>query len=50
MNGVDIAGEYPTKHMDMLNEMDHVVGSLVSMIEEKGLGTFRFQIKIIRLV
>ena len=38
MNGPPIAGEHPTKHMDMLKEMDYVVGSLVSIIEEKGLG------------
>lgn len=37
-NGVPVDGEYPTRHMDLLLEMDLTVGSLVSMIEERGLG------------
>ena len=37
LNGDPIANQYPTSHLDMLLEMDHVVGSLVSMIEERNL-------------
>lgn len=36
-DGEEIAGKYPTKHLDVLLEMDKVVGSLVSFIENKGL-------------
>jgi arylsulfatase A-like enzyme len=35
LDGTPVRGEYPDKHMDMLHEMDKVVGSLVSMIEER---------------
>lgn len=38
LDGDKIEGVYPTKHLDMLLEMDKVVGSLVSIIEEKNLG------------
>jgi len=37
LNGEKVAGVYPDTHMDMLYEMDLVVGSLVSLIEDKGL-------------
>ena len=37
LNGDPIAGQYPNHHLDMLLEMDHVVGSLLSMIEERNL-------------
>jgi len=37
LDGTPIAGTYQSKHMDMLYEMDKAVGSLVTMIEEKGL-------------
>lgn len=36
-DGSPIAGEYPTAHMDLLLELDKVVGSLVSLVESKGL-------------
>ena len=39
MNDEPVAGVNPNGHMDMLMEMDLVVGSLVSKIEEEGLGT-----------
>jgi hypothetical protein len=34
LGGDKIAGVYPTKHMDVLLEMDKVVGSLISLREE----------------
>jgi len=37
LNGDKVAKVYPDRHMDMLLEMDKVVGSLVSLIEDKGL-------------
>ena len=37
INGSNVAGEYATPHMDMLLEMDKTVGSLVGLIEDKGL-------------
>ena len=37
MDGTPIFNEYPTTHLDMLGGMDKAVGSLVSMIENKGL-------------
>lgn len=37
LNGDPIAKMYPNSHLDMLLEMDHVVGSLMSMIEEHNL-------------
>jgi len=37
LDGTKIAGTYKSNHMDMLFEMDKVVGSLVSMIDERGL-------------
>jgi len=37
LDGTKIAGTYQSNHMDMLFEMDKVVGSLVSMIDERGL-------------
>ncbi len=35
LDGTRIAAEYPTPHMDMLFELDKVVGSLVSLVEDK---------------
>lgn len=37
LDGSKVAGEYENKHLDMLLEMDKVVGSLVSSLEERGL-------------
>jgi len=37
LDGAPIAGTYKTRHMDMLYEMDKAVGSLVAVIEERGL-------------
>ena len=37
LDGSPIAGEYDTKHNDMLLEMDKVVGSLIQMLEERQL-------------
>lgn len=37
LDGTPIAGRYPSAHMDMLFEMDKAVGSLVSMVEKRGL-------------
>ena len=37
LDGSPIFNEYKTRHMDMLLEMDKVVGSLVSIIEERNL-------------
>ena len=37
IDGDPIAGQYETNHLDMLLEMDKVVGSLVSIIEDKNL-------------
>ncbi len=34
-DGSPIAEEYPTPHMDMLYELDKVVGSLISIVEDK---------------
>jgi arylsulfatase A-like enzyme len=38
LDGSRVRKEYPTRHLDMLFEMDKVAGSLISMIEEKQLG------------
>ncbi len=38
MDGQPIAGVYESEHLDLLAEMDMVVGSLVDMIEKKNLG------------
>ena len=35
MDDTLIAGQHPTKHLDMLSEVDKVVGSLVSMLESR---------------
>jgi arylsulfatase A-like enzyme len=37
LDGTLIAGKYPSPHMDMLFEMDKAVGSVVSMVEDRGL-------------
>jgi arylsulfatase A-like enzyme len=37
LDGKPVAYEYPSGHLDMLLEMDMVVGSLVSMIETRGV-------------
>jgi len=37
LNGDPVAGRYPTAHMDMLSEMDMVIGSLTGALEERGL-------------
>ena len=37
LDGDPVVGTYATKHMDLLLEMDKVVGSLVTLIEEKNL-------------
>jgi len=37
LDGSPIANQHQTRHLDMLSEMDKVVGSLVSMIEDRGL-------------
>ena len=37
LDGSKIAGSYPSFHMDILLEMDKAVGSIVSMVEDKGL-------------
>mmetsp|Transcript_12143 Transcript_12143/g.14122 ORF Transcript_12143/g.14122 Transcript_12143/m.14122 type:complete len:335 (+) Transcript_12143:845-1849(+) len=36
-DGSPVAGEYPTPHMDVLGEMDKVVGSLVKYLKRRGL-------------
>mmetsp|Transcript_23261 Transcript_23261/g.28576 ORF Transcript_23261/g.28576 Transcript_23261/m.28576 type:complete len:555 (+) Transcript_23261:54-1718(+) len=36
-DGTPIAGKYPTPHMDVLGEMDRVVGSLFRYVKKKGL-------------
>ncbi len=36
-DGSRIKGEYPTAHMDLLLELDKVVGSLMSTVEDNGL-------------
>ncbi len=36
-DGTPIKGEYPSAHMDVLYELDKVVGSFVSTIEDNGL-------------
>lgn len=38
LDGTPVAGEYPTAHMDMLLELDKIVGSLVSLVEKKAHG------------
>ena len=52
MNGVKVAGTHPTRHMDMLKETDLVVGSLVSTIEDRGLGMLRMtrELKVRRML
>jgi hypothetical protein len=35
MDGTPIAGQYPSGHMDMLSEMDKVVGSLLQQLEDR---------------
>ena len=37
LDGEDVAGVYSDTHLDMLYEMDKVVGSLVTLIEDQGL-------------
>jgi arylsulfatase A-like enzyme len=37
LDGEDVAGIYSDSHLDMLYEMDKVVGSLVTLIEDQGL-------------
>jgi len=37
LDGAPIAGTQKTRHMDMLYEMDKAVGSLVAIIEDRGL-------------
>lgn len=37
LDGSKIAGQHETRHMDMLAEMDKVVGSLVNILEEQNL-------------
>jgi len=37
MNTIPVAGVYPNPHKDLLMEMDLAVGSIVNMIEEKGI-------------
>ena len=37
LKGERIAGEYPTPHMDVLLEMDMIVGTYKTMLEERGL-------------
>jgi len=37
MDGTKIAGTYESPHMDMLFEMDKAIGSIVTMIEDRGL-------------
>ncbi len=39
VDGSPIKGEYPTAHMDVLYELDKVVGSLVSTVENNGLAS-----------
>ena len=37
IDGSKISGQYATRHMDLLNEMDKVVGSLIKILEDKEL-------------
>ena len=37
MNGTMVNGTYPSRHMDMLHELDLVIGSLVRAIEDRQL-------------
>ncbi len=37
LDGSPVAGEYPSGHMDILGEMDKVVGSLVQELEDRNL-------------
>ncbi len=37
LDNTPVLGEYPGKHLDMLFEMDKVVGSLVSLVEKRKL-------------
>jgi len=37
LHGERVAGRNPTKHMDMVSEMDMVVGSLTGALEERGM-------------
>ncbi len=37
LDGSDVAGQYATKHMDVLGEMDKVVGSLVKILEDNNV-------------
>eukprot|EP00557_Chaetoceros_sp_GSL56_P011863 CAMPEP_0176485582 /NCGR_PEP_ID=MMETSP0200_2-20121128/5114_1 /TAXON_ID=947934 /ORGANISM="Chaetoceros sp., Strain GSL56" /LENGTH=595 /DNA_ID=CAMNT_0017882231 /DNA_START=88 /DNA_END=1875 /DNA_ORIENTATION=+ len=37
-DGTPIFGTYPSSHMDMLYEMDKAVGSLVDIIDNRGIG------------
>jgi arylsulfatase A-like enzyme len=37
LDGSPIAHQYQTRHLDMLHELDKVVGSLIQMIEERNL-------------
>ena len=37
IDGSTIAGKHATKHLDMLSEMDKVVGSLISILDDRNL-------------
>lgn len=37
LDGTPVKGEYPTRHLDMLLEMDKVVGSIVKHIEKRNI-------------
>mmetsp|Transcript_8380 Transcript_8380/g.10603 ORF Transcript_8380/g.10603 Transcript_8380/m.10603 type:complete len:570 (-) Transcript_8380:138-1847(-) len=37
IDGSTVSGKYPTRHMDLLGEMDKVVGSLVEALDERQL-------------
>lgn len=37
MDGTPVAGQYDNFHLDMLLEMDKVIGSLIAEVEEKGI-------------
>ena len=37
MDGTPLAGQHPSKHMDVLKEMDKVVGSLMDLLRDQGV-------------
>ena len=37
IDGTPVAGEYPNDHMDILSELDLVVGSVVGILEERNI-------------